>query len=89
MVLPCTLAFVRYHRFPDVSLFFLSEQASFCLGRLTPKTYLNRGCATFSSEAGVFVGDGFCDQTPEFNNRACLFDGGDCCFDTVSAEQLL
>ena len=30
---------------------------------------------------GLFVGDGFCDD--ESNNKACNYDGGDCCGECV------
>lgn len=49
------------------------------------KNLPDRGCAAFSSNEGIFIGDGFCDQTPDFNSPECMFDGGDCCYDTVSS----
>ena len=33
---------------------------------------------------GLFVGDGFCDD--ESNNKACNYDGGDCCVDVVYTD---
>lgn len=33
-----------------------------------------------------WIGDGFCDHDPAFNNEACGFDGGDCCFETCSSS---
>ncbi len=34
-----------------------------------------------------YIGDGYCDRDPAYNNEACAWDGGDCCDDTCQDAQ--
>jgi subtilisin family serine protease len=34
-----------------------------------------------------YIGDGWCDNTGNYNTRGCSFDGGDCCYETCVDTQ--
>lgn len=68
-----------------------------CPGTCTPGQY-NCGSNGFDcqqpAEVGVctaprpeYIGDGYCDRDPSYNNEACAWDGGDCCDDTCQDAQ--
>ncbi len=41
---------------------------------------------TIAHHNSHFFSDGFCDSESDFNNRECLYDGGDCCLENANCK---